>query len=223
MITFILIDSWACYKSQDWSLKEKRRTFKLHICARWKLVTLKRPLKLLLQGGASNFSVLLVFFIHIIDLRDEIVEFREDRHNWDCLWSVTMKNLEVLILPFQPRCSLKNFCSNSNKGRDTSGAKQNLNLLSVVPDQGSIKHTILHGFDPLRHLLFPSPVWKRVHPDVPARPLPQNQENRGRWTVGCSWRKTHHTHCGSLATAPESTTWSEKCAKTTELSPSRLG
>jgi len=136
MITFILVDSWACYKSQDWLLKEKRHTFKSHICARWKLVTLKWLLELLLQGGTSNFSILLVFFIPIIDLRDEIVEFREDRHNWDCLWSVTMKlSMEVLILPFQPRCSLKNICSNPNKGRHSSGVKQNLNALSVTPDQ----------------------------------------------------------------------------------------
>jgi len=90
------MDSWTCYKSQDWSLKDKRRTFKLHICTRWKLVTLKRLLELLLQGGTSDFSILLVFFVHIIDLRNEIVEFREDRHNRDCLWSVTMKSLEIL-------------------------------------------------------------------------------------------------------------------------------
>ena len=51
-----------------------------------------------------------------------------------------------MILPFKPLCSLKNLCSN---GRDTSGVKQNLNALSVAPDQGKIKHTILHGFDPL--------------------------------------------------------------------------
>ena len=136
MITFILVDSWACYKSQDWSLKEeKRHTFKSHICTRWKLVTLKRLLELLLQGGTSDFSILLIFFIPIIDLCDEIVEFREDRHNWDCLWSVTMKSLEVLILPFQARCSLKNICSNPNKGRHSSGVKQNLNALLVTPDQ----------------------------------------------------------------------------------------
>ena len=135
MITFILVDSWACYKSQDWSLKEKRHTFKSHICARWKLVTLKWLLELLLQGGTSNFSILLIFFIPIIDLRDEIVEFREDCHNRDCRWSVMMKSLEVLILLFQPRCSLKNICSNPNKGRDSSGVKQNLDALLVTPDQ----------------------------------------------------------------------------------------
>lgn len=96
MITFILVDSWSCYKSQDLSLEEKRCTFKSHICARWKLVILKRLLELLLQGGTSNFSILLLFFVPIIDLRDEIVEFREDRHNGNCLWSVTMKSLEIL-------------------------------------------------------------------------------------------------------------------------------
>jgi len=96
MITFILMDSWTCYKSQDQSLKEKRHTFKSHICARWKLVILKWLLKLLLQGGTSDFSILLIFFIHIIDLRNEIIEFREDPHNRDCLWSVTMKSLEIL-------------------------------------------------------------------------------------------------------------------------------
>ena len=96
MITFVLMHSWTRYKSQDWSLKEKRHTFKSHICARWKLVTLKRLLKLLLQGGTSDFSILLVFFVHIIDLRDEVIEFREDCHNQDYLWSIKMKSLEVL-------------------------------------------------------------------------------------------------------------------------------
>ena len=96
MIPFILVDSWTCYKSQDWLLKKKRHTFKLHICTRWKLVTLKWLLKLLLQGGTSNFSILLRFFVPIIDLRDEVIEFREDGHNWDCLWSATMKNLDIL-------------------------------------------------------------------------------------------------------------------------------
>ena len=56
---------------------------------------LKRLLELLLQGGTSDFSVLLVFFVPIIDLRDEIVEFREDRHNRNCLWSVTMRISEI--------------------------------------------------------------------------------------------------------------------------------
>ena len=96
MITFVVVDSLTCYKSQDRSLKEKRPTFKSHIRARWKLVTLKRLLELLLQGGTSNFSILLIFCIPIIDLRDEIVEFRKDCHNWNCLWSVTMKSSEIL-------------------------------------------------------------------------------------------------------------------------------
>jgi len=95
MITFVLVNSWTCYKSQDQSL-EKRHTFKSHICARWKLVTLKRVLKLLLQGGASDFSILVISFVHIIDLCDEIVKFCEDRHNRDCLSSVTMTSLEIL-------------------------------------------------------------------------------------------------------------------------------
>src|SRR6266550_5824822 len=96
MITFVLLDSWTWYKSQDRSLKEKIHTFKSHICARWKLVTLKRLLELLLQCSTSNFPILLVFFVPIIDLRDEIVEFREDRHNRNYLWSVTVKSLEIL-------------------------------------------------------------------------------------------------------------------------------
>jgi len=96
MITFVLVDSWICYKSQDQLLKEKRHTFKSHICARWKLETPKGLLELLLQGGTSNFSILLVFFVPIIYLCDEIVEFCEDRHNRNCLWSVTMKSLEIL-------------------------------------------------------------------------------------------------------------------------------
>jgi len=57
---------------------------------------LKWLLELLLQGSTSNFSILLIFFVPVIDLRDEIVEFREDCHNWNCLWSVMVKNLEVL-------------------------------------------------------------------------------------------------------------------------------
>jgi len=96
MITFILMDSWTCYKSQERSVKENKHTFKSHICTRWKLATLERLLELLLQGGTSDFSILLIFFVKIIDLRDEIVKFREDRHNRDCLWSVTMKSLEIL-------------------------------------------------------------------------------------------------------------------------------
>src|SRR6267143_970307 len=96
MVTFILLDSWTSYKSQDWLLKEKRHTFKSHKCARWKLVTLKWLLELLLQGGTSNFSILLVFFVPIIDLGDQIIKFREDRHNRNCLWSVMMKSLEIL-------------------------------------------------------------------------------------------------------------------------------
>src|SRR6266567_1488706 len=151
MITFVLVDSWTWYKFQDWLLKEKRHTFKSHICTRWKLVTLKRLLKLLLQGGISNLSVLLIFFVYIIDLGDEIVKFREDGHNGDYLWSVLMKRLEILNdLPFPPRCSLKNFSSKLNNGRDSSRIKQNLNPLSVAPhkDKGRIKHTILHGFGP---------------------------------------------------------------------------
>src|ERR1700733_504025 len=99
MITFILVNSWSCYKSQGLSLKEKRRTFKSHTCARWKLVILKRLLELLLQGGTSNFSILLVFFVPIIDLRDEIIEFREDRHNRNCLWSAIMNSLDILNDP----------------------------------------------------------------------------------------------------------------------------
>ena len=96
MITFILMDSWTCYKFQDWLLRMKKHTFKLHICTRWKLVTLKWLLELLLQGGISNLSVLLIFFVSIIDLGDEIIKFCEDGHNWDCLWSVLMKRLEIL-------------------------------------------------------------------------------------------------------------------------------
>jgi len=95
MITFILVDSWTCYKPQDRSLKEKRRTFKSHICARWKLVTPKRLLELVLQGGTSDLYILFFSFIRIIDLRDEIVEFRENRYNRNCLWSVTMNGLKV--------------------------------------------------------------------------------------------------------------------------------
>ena len=96
MITFILMDSWTCYKFKDQLLKEKTHTFKSHICTRWKLVTLKWLLELLLQGGTSNSYILLVFFVHIIDLCDEIIKFREDRHNRNCLWSVIMKSLEIL-------------------------------------------------------------------------------------------------------------------------------
>jgi len=95
MITFIIINSWKCCKSQDQLLK-KRHTFKLHICTRWKFVTLKWLLELLLQGGTSNFSILFVILFPIIHLRDEIIKFREDCHNWNCHWSVTMKSLEIL-------------------------------------------------------------------------------------------------------------------------------
>ena len=98
MITFILINSWKCYKSQDQLVitKDQKHTFESHICARWKLVTLKRLLELLLQGGASNFPIHLFRFFPIIDLCDEIVEFREDCHNRNCLWSSVMKRLGVL-------------------------------------------------------------------------------------------------------------------------------
>jgi len=75
---------------------EKRHTFKSHIRTGRKVVTLERLLKLLLQGGISDFSILLVSFFPIIYLCDEVIEFREDRHNRNCLWSVTMKSLEIL-------------------------------------------------------------------------------------------------------------------------------
>ncbi len=96
MITSILMDSWTWYESQDWLLKKKRHTFTLHICTRWKLVTLKWLLELLLQGGISNLSVFLIFFVSIIDLGDEIVEFHEDGHNWNCLCSFPMRGLEIV-------------------------------------------------------------------------------------------------------------------------------
>jgi len=96
MITSVLVDSWSCYKSQDQSLRKRRHTFKSHICARWKLVTHKRLLELVLQGGTSDSYILLVVQGPIIDLGDEIVEFREDRHNRNCLWSVTMNGFEIL-------------------------------------------------------------------------------------------------------------------------------
>ena len=96
MITFIIVDCWKCYKSLDQLLEENRHTFKLHICTRWKFVTLKWLLKLLLQCGTSNFSILLVFFFPVIDLCDEIIKFCEDRYNWSCLWSVMMKSLKML-------------------------------------------------------------------------------------------------------------------------------
>ena len=151
MITLVIINSWKSYKSQDQSLIEKRPTFKLHICTRWKIVSLKWLLKLLLQGGTSNFSILLFFFLPIKDLCDEIIKFCENCHNRNCLWSVTMKRLEILSLPFPAHCSLKNLSSNSNNGRDAFRAKQNLNAFLVVsaPCQGWIKQTILHGFGPL--------------------------------------------------------------------------
>jgi hypothetical protein len=95
MITCVIINSWKCCKSQDWSPKEERHTFKSHICTRWKLVSLERLLKLLLQGGTSNPSIHLIIFVSIKDLRDEIVEFREDRYNRNCLWLVMMKRMET--------------------------------------------------------------------------------------------------------------------------------
>ena len=96
MTTFIIINSWKYYKSQDQLLKKKRHTFKSHICTGWKIVTLKRILELLLQGGISNFSIFFVIFFPIIDLCDEIIKFHEDCHNWHCLWSVIKKSMEIL-------------------------------------------------------------------------------------------------------------------------------
>ena len=61
------------------------------------------------------------------------------------------------------------------------------------------KHTILRGFGPLFQSLSPSPVWKTIHPEVPLHLLPRNQESHGKWTVGCSWMKTHRGRYGSLA------------------------
>jgi len=75
---------------------ERRHTFKSHIRTGWKLVTLERLLELLLQGGTGDFSILIVVFVPIVYLSDEVVEFREDRHNRDCVWSVTTKSLEIL-------------------------------------------------------------------------------------------------------------------------------
>jgi len=96
MVTIVIIDSWTCHKSHDWSLGKKRHTFKLHICTRWKLVTLKWLLKLFLQGCTSDYSIFHWFFVPIIDLRNEIVEFREDRHNWNCPRSVLIKSSQIL-------------------------------------------------------------------------------------------------------------------------------
>jgi len=133
-----------------------KHTFKLHICPRWKLVTFKRLLEFLLQCGRSNFPILLFVFFPIIHLRNEVIEFREDRHNRDCLSSVTMRRLEILNNLTVP-CTLliEEPLFNPNNGRDTSGAKQNLNASSVVQHEGKVKHTILHGFGPV--LLSPSP------------------------------------------------------------------
>lgn len=96
MIAFVIVNSWKCHKSQDQSLREKRHAFKSHICTRRKLVFLKWLLKLLLQCGTSNLSIHLFFFVPIKDLRDEIIEFREDCHNRNYLWSVMMEKLEIL-------------------------------------------------------------------------------------------------------------------------------
>jgi len=94
MITFVFVDSCSCYKSQDQWLKGKRHTFKSHICTRRKLVTPEWYLELVLQGGTSNLSILLLSYVHVIYLRDEIVEFREDCHNRNYLWSVTDEEYE---------------------------------------------------------------------------------------------------------------------------------
>jgi len=95
MINFVFVESWTCCKSQD-RLKEKRHTLKSHICARWKIVTPKWLLELILQGGTSDLYILFFSLVPIIDLRDEIVEFREDCHNRNCIWPVKIKSLEGL-------------------------------------------------------------------------------------------------------------------------------
>ena len=41
----------------------------------------KRLLKSLLQRSTSNFSILVFFVPIVIDLHNEIVDFRDDRHN----------------------------------------------------------------------------------------------------------------------------------------------
>ena len=81
VITFVFVDSCSCFKSQDQWQKVKGHTFKSHIRAGWKLITLERDLELLLQGGTSDLDILLLGFVRIIHLRDEVVKFSKDRHN----------------------------------------------------------------------------------------------------------------------------------------------
>jgi hypothetical protein len=95
MITFVLMNSWTCFKFQDQSPKEKGHTFKSHICARWELVTLERLYELVFQGGISDYPILFVLFVPVIHLRDEVVEFCKDRHDRNCLWSVAINSLEI--------------------------------------------------------------------------------------------------------------------------------
>ena len=207
MITFILINSWKCYKSQNQSVRITEHTFKLHICTRRKLVTLKRPLELPLQGSTSNFSILPFSFFPIIDLRDEIVEFREDCHNRNYLWLEGNKWFGYSQWSYHSLHAAHWRTSVPIPITAEIHLEQNKTWkyyqLPVRHAQDSvtrmIKCTILRGFGPWLLLLSPSAVWKRVLHEVPAHLLPRSQESRGRWTLGCSWTKTHHRRHGSLA------------------------
>ena len=97
MVTFVLMDSWIWYKSQDRLLDEKRPTFKAHISTRWEVVASEWLLENVLQGINGDLGILIFVFGPVIDLCDEIVEFGENRHNRNCSLSASDKTLDILV------------------------------------------------------------------------------------------------------------------------------
>jgi len=59
----------------------ERRTLEAHVSTRWELEASERLLEALLQSIKRPLGILLVIFLPVKDLYDEIVEFHEDRHD----------------------------------------------------------------------------------------------------------------------------------------------
>ena len=62
---------------------------------RWELEPSEWLLESLLQCIKSNLGILLMPFVPVKDLGDEIIEFHEDRHNWNYILSVSKVNLDI--------------------------------------------------------------------------------------------------------------------------------
>jgi len=188
-------------------LNQKRHTFESHIYTRSKLVTLEWHLELLLQG---NLYILFLSFVHcVIYLRDEIIEFHEDRHNRNCFWSVKDEEFEnpERSHHFRQVAHWRTSVPIPITG-ETRPEWNNLNTSSVAADKRRISKTHhiawIWSFTSFTFAFSwrkESTSWNSWSPL-----LPLNQESRGKWFVGFSRRRTRDARYGLLAMAPGSTT-----------------